>query len=77
MPKITFIDHDGTVHAVEAEVGSTVMETAMRNDIASIVAECGGSCTCSKAQGLCKKLSASTPNPPSNCGGICFRMSPR
>jgi 2Fe-2S ferredoxin len=34
------------VHTVEAEIGSTVMETALRNDVASIVAECGGSCTC-------------------------------
>ena len=46
MPKITYIEHDGTVHTVEAEIGSTVMETALRNDVASIVAECGGSCTC-------------------------------
>jgi 2Fe-2S ferredoxin len=46
MPKITFIEHDGTTHTVEAEIGSTVMETAMRNDIGAIVAECGGSCTC-------------------------------
>ena len=45
-PKITFIDHDGTVHTVEAEIGSTGMETALRNDVTSIVAECGGSCTC-------------------------------
>jgi ferredoxin, 2Fe-2S len=47
MPKITFIEHDGTVHTVDAEIGSTVMETALRNDVSSIVAECGGSCTCS------------------------------
>jgi 2Fe-2S ferredoxin len=46
MPKITFIEHDGTQHTVEAEVGSTVMETAVKNDINSIVAECGGGCTC-------------------------------
>ena len=46
MPKITFIEHDGTVHTVEAEIGSTVMETAQRNSVTSIVAECGGSCTC-------------------------------
>ena len=46
MPKITFIEHDGVMHAVEAEIGSTVMETALRNNVASIVAECGGSCTC-------------------------------
>jgi 2Fe-2S ferredoxin len=46
MPKITFIEHDGAVHTVEAEAGSTVMETALRNDVSSIVAECGGGCTC-------------------------------
>ncbi len=46
MPKITYIEHDGTVHTVEAEIGSTVMETALRNDISSIVAECGGGCSC-------------------------------
>ena len=46
MPKITYIEHDGTVHKVEAELDSTVMETALRNDISSIVAECGGGCSC-------------------------------
>ena len=46
MPKITFIEHDGTTHEVEAEVGSTVMEAALKNDIGGIVAECGGGCTC-------------------------------
>jgi len=46
MPKITYIEHDGVKHTVEAELGATVMETALRNDVASIVAECGGSCTC-------------------------------
>jgi len=46
MPKIIFIEHDGTRHTVEAEIGATVMETALRNDIGGIVAECGGSCTC-------------------------------
>jgi ferredoxin len=51
MPKITYIEHDGTVHTVEAEIGSTVMETALRNDVASIVAECGGSCTCATSYG--------------------------
>jgi 2Fe-2S ferredoxin len=46
MPKITFIEHDGTVHPVEAERGETVMEAAMRGSVPGIVAECGGSCTC-------------------------------
>ena len=46
MPRITFIEHDGTRHEVEAEIGSSVMEAALKNDIGGIVAECGGGCTC-------------------------------
>jgi 2Fe-2S ferredoxin len=46
MPKITYIEHDGTVHDVEAEIGSTVMETALRGGVSGIVAECGGACSC-------------------------------
>jgi len=46
MPQITFIEHDGTTHTIEAEIGSTVMETAIRNGVTGIVAECGGACSC-------------------------------
>jgi 2Fe-2S ferredoxin len=46
MPKITYIEHDGTTRTVDAEVGSTVMETAIRNSVPGIVAECGGACSC-------------------------------
>jgi 2Fe-2S ferredoxin len=46
MPKITYIEHDGTSRTVDAEVGATVMETAIRNSVPGIVAECGGACSC-------------------------------
>ena len=46
MPKITYIEHDGTSRTVDAEVGATVMETAIRNKVPGIVAECGGACSC-------------------------------
>jgi len=46
MPKITFIDHEGTAQTVEGAVGATVMETATKHDIPGIVAECGGACAC-------------------------------
>jgi 2Fe-2S ferredoxin len=46
MPKITYIDDQGTARAVEAEIGATVMETAIKNDIPGILATCGGSCSC-------------------------------
>jgi 2Fe-2S ferredoxin len=46
MPKITYIEPSGSARTVDAEVGSTVMETALRNNIAGIEAECGGACAC-------------------------------
>jgi 2Fe-2S ferredoxin len=46
MPKITYIEHDGTSRTVDAEIGATVMETAIRNRVPGIVAECGGACSC-------------------------------
>jgi 2Fe-2S ferredoxin len=46
MAKITFIDATGESRTVEAQVGSTVMETALRNSIPGIEAECGGACAC-------------------------------
>jgi 2Fe-2S ferredoxin len=46
MPKINYIDSSGTTRTVEAEVGSTVMEAAIRNNIPGIEAECGGACAC-------------------------------
>lgn len=47
MVKITFIDSGGTARTVEGEVGSTVMETAIKNGVPGIEAECGGACACS------------------------------
>jgi ferredoxin, 2Fe-2S len=46
MPKITFIQPDGNAQVVEAQSGMTVMETAKKNDVEGIEAECGGACAC-------------------------------
>ena len=46
MIKITYIDAAGTSRVVEAEEGATVMETALRNAVPGIEAECGGACAC-------------------------------
>ncbi len=46
MVKITYIDFEGTPRTVEGEIGSTVMETAIKNNIPGIEAECGGACAC-------------------------------
>ena len=46
MTQITYIDSTGKAREVAAEDGSTVMETALRNSIPGIEAECGGACAC-------------------------------
>jgi 2Fe-2S ferredoxin len=46
MPKITFIPHGQEEIVVDAEIGSTVMEAAVRNGVPGIEAECGGACAC-------------------------------
>jgi 2Fe-2S ferredoxin len=46
MAKITFIDHAGAAQTVEAAVGGSVMEAAIRNNVRGIDAECGGACAC-------------------------------
>lgn len=46
MVQINFVDHKGETRTVDADVGSTVMEAAIRNAIPGIEAECGGACAC-------------------------------
>lgn len=46
MGSITFIEHDGTEHAVEIEPGKSLMQTAMDNNVPGIDADCGGECAC-------------------------------
>jgi ferredoxin, 2Fe-2S len=46
MIRITYNDSQGGSRTVEAQQGSTVMETALREGIPGIEAECGGACAC-------------------------------
>ena len=46
MPKVTYIQPNGTPRVVQAPAGTTAMEAAVDNDVAGIVAECGGACSC-------------------------------
>jgi len=46
MPKITYIEHNGTSHKIEVSNGLSVMEGAVQNNISGIDADCGGSCAC-------------------------------
>jgi 2Fe-2S ferredoxin len=46
MPRITFLEHDGTAHRVEVAVGWSLMEGAVKNRLPGIDADCGGACAC-------------------------------
>jgi 2Fe-2S ferredoxin len=46
MPQITFITADGMHRTVVARNGDSVMQTAIKNGIPGIDADCGGACAC-------------------------------
>ena len=50
MARITFIQPDGSASTVEVPNGLTVMEGAIEHDITGVIAQCGGSCSCSTCQ---------------------------
>ncbi len=46
MPKVIFIEHDGTRHEVQATTGLSLMRAAVDNGVPGIDADCGGECAC-------------------------------
>ena len=46
MPKITFVEFNGTEHIVETEIGNSLMLAAIDNLVPGIDADCGGECSC-------------------------------
>lgn len=46
MPRITYIEANGTEHAVDVHVGSSLMQGAVNNLVPGIEGDCGGLCAC-------------------------------
>lgn len=46
MPKITFINADGSKVVSDAQEGHSLMEAAVKAGIDGIIAQCGGGCVC-------------------------------
>ncbi|TQM01633.1 2Fe-2S iron-sulfur cluster-binding protein [Pseudonocardia kunmingensis] len=59
MARITYVEHDGTEHVVDADPGTTVMEAAIDNGVPGIDADCGGVCSCA----TCHVYVVSDPQP--------------
>ncbi|HET7880261.1 MAG TPA: 2Fe-2S iron-sulfur cluster-binding protein [Acetobacteraceae bacterium] len=46
MPKVTYVEYNGTEHQVDVPVGTSVMRGAVDNNVPGIDADCGGECAC-------------------------------
>ena len=46
MAKVTFVEAGGKEHTIEAANGLSLMESAVRNMVPGIDADCGGACSC-------------------------------
>ncbi len=46
MASITFIEHNGTSHAVDIPDGTSLMQGATSHNVPGIEADCGGAMTC-------------------------------
>lgn len=46
MPKIVFVQPDGSQQTIDAADGQSIMEAATNNLVPGIVADCGGGCSC-------------------------------
>ncbi|MBX2886240.1 MAG: 2Fe-2S iron-sulfur cluster binding domain-containing protein [Granulosicoccus sp.] len=55
---------DGSTRTVDAKVGDSIMETAIKNDIDEVVAECGGSLICATCHVYLDDSTASLFDPP-------------
>lgn len=67
MTKIRFVEHNGTVHEIDAVDGQSLMRVARDHDIPGIQAECGGNLSCSTCHGYIEqKFLDKIPGPDEN-----------
>jgi len=46
LPKVTYIESDGTEHIVELDPQMSLMEGSVLNEVPGIIGLCGGICSC-------------------------------
>ena len=46
MPKVTYVEHNGSRHDIEVPAGLSLMRGAVDNGVPGIDADCGGECAC-------------------------------
>lgn len=55
MPTVTFIEHDGTVHTLQARPDRTLMQVALDHGVPGLLGDCGGACSCATCHGYVDK----------------------
>lgn len=46
MPKVTYVEANGTPHTIDVPVDENVMHGAVYQSVPGILGECGGACSC-------------------------------
>jgi ferredoxin, 2Fe-2S len=46
MPKVSYVQPDGSERVIDGVTGDTVMSTAVKNGVSGIIGQCGGSLSC-------------------------------
>ena len=46
MPKVTYVEANGTAHEIDVPVGVSIMQAAVNHMIPGIEGDCGGLCAC-------------------------------
>ena len=59
--KVTYVSHTGEEETFEGSAGDSVMEISTRNGLPGIVAECGGSMSCSTCHVFLEETNVDLP----------------
>lgn len=62
--RVTFKSSEGKSFLVDAPVGETLMQSAIRNNVPGIEAECGGCCICATCHVYCQEADKSSLGEP-------------
>jgi ferredoxin, 2Fe-2S len=65
MPKVVFIECDGSSRVIDADLGVSVMKAAVAMEIPGIIGDCGGCLTCGTCQVYVEPAWLGKMDPPS------------
>jgi 2Fe-2S ferredoxin len=51
MPSVTFVEHTGQVHTVDAPLARSLMQIAIDSGVPGVLGDCGGACSCATCHG--------------------------